>query len=128
MKARRDPRRVFGDKGENLAARFLEEKGLVVIERQYRSRSGEIDLICLDGEEIVFVEVKTRRTQMFGYPEESVTEQKIQHLLKTAQNFLQDPQWIDRPWRIDVVAITSKKEAQPEIMHFPSIDIPERLW
>ena len=50
-----DPRRKFGDSGEELAAKFLEKKGFKVIARKYRTRSGEIDLVCLDGDEVVFV-------------------------------------------------------------------------
>ncbi|HBK35201.1 TPA: YraN family protein [Candidatus Uhrbacteria bacterium] len=123
-----DARKQFGNKGESLAASFLKEKGMRILTHQYRSPVGEIDLICLDGEELVFVEVKTRSSQVYGFPEESITPKKIQHLLHVAQHYLQQTSVKQLSWRIDVIAISYSKELSPEIMHFPAIDIPEQLW
>lgn len=123
-----DARKQFGDKGESLAASFLKEKGMRILAHQYRSPAGEIDLICLDGEELVFVEVKTRNSHVYGFPEESITLKKIQHLLRVAEQYLQQTYVKHVSWRIDVIAISYVKESFPEIMHFPAIDVPEQLW
>ena len=69
-----DPRRLFGNKAEKLAERYLKKKGYKILDRQFVTRYGEIDLVAREGDEIVFVEVKARRSTAFGYPEESVTE------------------------------------------------------
>ena len=63
----------FGDWGEEYARRFLEKKGYSIIEAKYRGKYGEVDIVAWDGDCLVFVEVKSRRTRAFGRPEESVT-------------------------------------------------------
>ncbi|MFA6522399.1 MAG: YraN family protein [Patescibacteria group bacterium] len=99
------PRRVFGDRGELLAERELRKKGLQILERQYQTKGGEIDLIAKDGNEIVFVEVKTRQTHTFGYPEEAVTNRKIRALMRAVEFYLREHHLEETPWRMDVVAI-----------------------
>jgi len=118
-----DPRKRFGDKGEALAAEYLCKKGMKVLSKQHKTPFGEIDLICLDGDEVVFVEVKSRKSRTFGYPEDSVTPEKIKHILASADHILQAKRWIDKPWRIDVIAI-EYKELNPHVSHFVGIDIP----
>src|SRR5690606_10776232 len=76
-----DQRRSLGRWGENLAANHLAAEGLTIIERNWRCRDGEIDLVARDGETFVFVEVKTRRGRDFGAPEEALTPRKAQKLL-----------------------------------------------
>jgi len=83
-----DLRRIFGNKAEDLTAKYLQNKGLKIIAKQYRSRFGEIDLIALDGSEVVFVEVKARKTSDFGFPEESVTASKIEKIIAVGDKFL----------------------------------------
>ncbi|NCS99970.1 YraN family protein [Candidatus Parcubacteria bacterium] len=104
-----DLRRIFGNKAEDLTAKYLQNKGLKIIAKQYRSRFGEIDLIALDGSEVVFVEVKARKTSDFGFPEESVTASKIEKIIAVGDKFLKEKNWLLKPWRIDVVAITFGK-------------------
>jgi putative endonuclease len=121
-----DERKIFGNRGEDLAAEALTAKGLRVIQRQYKNQFGEIDLICQDGDEIVFVEVKSRESDSYGYPEDAVTPNKIRHILMVSEGYLASlPQ--ERPWRIDVVAIEFAYEP-PRITHIEGIDIPERYW
>ncbi|MGH2412077.1 MAG: YraN family protein [Chloroflexota bacterium] len=97
-------RRKLGDMGEELAARYLVTHGYVVLARNYRCASGEIDLVCRAGETLVFVEVKTRRGGAYGIPEEAVTARKLARLADAGQHYLQGhPSEAD--WRIDVVAI-----------------------
>lgn len=123
-----DPRRSFGNTGEALAASFLQKKGWRVLDAQASSRGGEIDLVCLDGDIVVFVEVKTRRGSRYGYPEASVTPEKIRRILRAAHQYLTGRKWEARHWRLDVVAIRATEGESPEIIHFENIDIPERLW
>ena len=96
----------IGRWGEELAARFLEEKGYRIIQRNFRYDRGEIDIVALDGLEIVFVEVKARESDAFGPPEESVTPHKEEQLKKVAEGYLFERGIENQPCRFDVVAIT----------------------
>ncbi len=95
--------------GEELAARYLESSGCAILERRWRparTDTGEIDLIVREGDEIVFVEVKTRRSADFGPPEEAVTAGKRGQLRRTAAAYLQESGCgADVTFRIDVIAI-----------------------
>ena len=121
-----DARRIFGNAGENQAAQFLRDKGFQVIHQQYKSTYGEIDLICQDGNEIVFVEVKSRHSDLAD-PEDSVTHAKIGHIVRTAEAYLDEKKIGDVPWRIDVVAI-EYDHGTKSVTHIEDIDIPERFW
>lgn len=121
-----DPRRQFGNVGEGLAAEFLQSQGLTILASQYKKSFGEIDLIAQDGDEVVFVEVKARATQTFGHPEDSVTLQKINHIVRVAQSYLKE-QRIEGPWRIDVLAVEYHQDP-PKVTHLKNIDIPEIFW
>lgn len=115
----KNSRQTFGQWGETLAAGYLENKGYQIIERNYRTPYGEIDLIAQFEKSLVFVEVKTRSTDTYGLPEESITNQKREHLIAAAQAYLQKTSISDIDWRIDVIAIrTRKSETTPEIIHF----------
>lgn len=81
-------RSAAGKAGEDEAARFLERSGLRVIGRNFRSRRGEIDLIAVDGETLVFVEVKAWRTYGFEDLERSIDKRKVARLIETAKFFL----------------------------------------
>jgi putative endonuclease len=99
-------RKNLGDSGERLAAMFLEERGYKIIARNFRIRGGEIDLIAEDADGLAFVEVQTRRGDTSGAPEESLTPHKRQHLMTTAQEFLNThEEYANHAWRIDLVAI-----------------------
>ena len=95
----------LGKWGEGVAGRFLQEKGYVLLATNYRCRWGEVDIVAQDGEELVFVEVRTRRGVEFGTPEESVTAAKARKLIATAQEFLQEHDQVNAGWRIDLIAI-----------------------
>lgn len=120
-------RQELGRLGETLAAEYLQAKGYRILERNFRSSYGEIDLIACqmdagslrDGSVLVFVEVKTRSTNAYGYPEESVTPAKQAHLLQASQAYLQQHPEQFGDWRIDVIAIRTSRSAGPaEIKHF----------
>ncbi len=121
-----DPRRVFGNEGEDLAANYLKQKGYTILEKQYRCVFGEIDVICKMGEETIFVEVKSRNDDTFGYPEDSVTPMKRRHLLASAEEYLSTHHLLNKPWRVDVVSIEFQF-TPPRISHFEDIDIPEHF-
>ena len=93
-----------GTAAEDLALRYLEARGLALVTRNFRCRGGELDLILRDGGQLVFVEVRSRRSSQFGTPAESVTRTKQQRLLRAAAVYLQR-QRLDLPCRFDVVAI-----------------------
>jgi putative endonuclease len=95
----------LGRTGERLAAEALARRGYHILERNFRCRYGEIDLITEDGHELVFVEVKTRRGTAFGLPEEAVTLRKQRKLLEIATYYLDLHACADRAWRVDVVAV-----------------------
>jgi putative endonuclease len=99
-----DTRRQLGQWGERIAASHLEEKGYEIVERNWRVARGEIDLIVRGGQELVFVEVKTRRGNKMGSPEEGLTRQKAGKLLALAQEYLYQKD-LDVDWRIDLVAV-----------------------
>lgn len=96
----------FGKSGEAFAAKYLEKKGYRIIARNWRhGRSGEIDLVAIDGGEVVFVEVKTRRDARFGDPTAQITAFKQAQLRKLAWLFLSERKLLAKPYRIDVIGI-----------------------
>jgi putative endonuclease len=104
-----------GRKGEETAARYLLGQGYTILARNYRYRKAEIDLIVRKGNLLVFVEVKTRSRQDFGYPEEAVSARKIQLFLRTADEYIYRHQW-QHDLRFDIIAIQVQGEAY-EIHH-----------
>ncbi len=114
---------VTGKKGEDVAAKFLtENKRMKILARNYRFDRAEIDIVALDGRELVFVEVKTRRNKNFGEPERAVTHGKLEQIKKAAENFIiENEAELDfDAVRIDVVAILLNKDS-PEIEHFENV-------
>ena len=95
-----------GSRFESLARNYLKRKGLRVIERNFRFGHKEIDIIALDGETVVFVEVKGRTSRDFGLPGESVTRGKMRHLIKAAESYLARRKMTNRPCRFDVICVT----------------------
>ncbi|GMR15757.1 MAG: YraN family protein [Gammaproteobacteria bacterium] len=99
--------REQGEYTENLACQFLEDKGFKLIERNFHCRLGEIDLIMQDNNNLVFVEVRYRRSNNFGSGAESITYNKQSKLIKTASLYLQQHAKLNKyPSRFDVVSIT----------------------
>ena len=95
----------LGTWGEGVAGRFLQDKGYRILTTNYRCRHGEVDIVARDGEELVFVEVRTRRGGSFGAPEESLSKAKIRRLLNTCQEYVQNTASEDAEWRVDLVSI-----------------------
>lgn len=101
----RDYRRKLGQRGEQLAVAHLERQGYVILERNWRCPAGELDIVAREGETLAFVEVRTRRGERFGSPEESLTPAKQSRLIELAQTYVQEKGLTDPSWRIDVVAV-----------------------
>ena len=91
--------------GESFAADHLKARGYEILVHNYRSQRGEIDLIAQEGNFIVFVEVKTRRSLKYGFPQHAVTKQKQRQISKVALAYLKTENKIDTPCRFDVIAI-----------------------
>jgi putative endonuclease len=102
---------IAGNAAEELAARYLQDAALVILERNYRCKLGEIDIIARDGETLVFVEVRLRRQRGFGEGFDTVDRRKQQKLIRTAKLFLQERKFFDQyPCRFDIVSIQSLTE------------------
>ena len=100
-----DAKKKLGALGEQLAVRELQARGLTIAQTNYRCAAGEMDVIARAGDEWVFVEVKTRRGDKFGAPEDAVNHRKQQKLIEVAETYLQEHGLHDAQWRIDLVAI-----------------------
>jgi len=112
-------RRLFGDRGENAAARFLKKQGYRILARQSRSRIGELDLITRDSDgTIVFVEVKTRSSHAAGHPAEAVNFEKQKQITRAALAWLKQNRLLEHRARFDVIAITWRAGENPLIEHF----------
>lgn len=102
---------AWGKRGEDLAHRYLQAQGCIVIGRNYRTRGGtaEVDLIAREGDTIVFVEVKTRATDLFGAPEEAVDYDKRQKIIRAAAEFLFRSEYDPERIRFDIITVLFEK-------------------
>jgi len=113
--------KVTGNKGEELAAGYLSKKGYKIIERNFRTRFGEIDIVCWDGETLVFVEVKTKIGHDFGEPEEMVNKGKLAQVKRMGEVYLLD-KCLDVACRVDVVAVVLESDGSVErIEHYQAV-------
>ncbi|BDQ37564.1 UPF0102 protein [Pseudodesulfovibrio nedwellii] len=99
------PSKRTGNLGESAAARYLETKGFRVLERNWRYRQWELDLICRDRDTIVFVEVKTRKANSMASPADGLTRKKQARLVKAASHYLTQNDLWDDPCRFDLAAV-----------------------
>lgn len=114
--------KVNGNKGEELACRFLKKQGYQILARNFLIRGGEIDIVARDGDELVFVEVKARYSHQYGLPEESITPWKLKSLQKSALFYIQKINWGTKPYRFDLVTVDyTDSPSQPEIKILPNI-------
>ncbi|UCE51582.1 MAG: YraN family protein [Desulfobacterales bacterium] len=103
-------RQIFGEKGESIAVRYLKKKGYKILEKNYRTKLGEIDIIAKDKDTIVFVEVKSRRSWQFGNPKGAVTPAKQRKISKVALYYLKTNDRSNAKARFDVVTITATRD------------------
>lgn len=108
---KQDPRIGTGQTGEDLAVGYLENKGYTIVERNYRLRIGEIDIIARDGEFLVFVEVKTRRSSRFGSPFDAVDFRKQQQVSRVALAFMTRHGCGEMAIRFDVIGVHLEKQS-----------------
>jgi len=116
-----NPKQTLGKVGEDIACQFLQNKGFTILQRNYRIRYGEIDIVCQKDGELIAVEVKTRSSSQFGIPEDAVTEKKILEVTKTFTAYLLESKHSEVPARIDVIAIEIHPESQPTIRHLENV-------
>lgn len=109
--------RSVGDSGEDLACRHLEALGWEVVERNWRCREGELDVVARDAGVLVFCEVKTRRSLRFGAPVEAVTADKARRLRRLAWAWLAEHGQRGREFRIDVVGVHWPTGREPAVQH-----------
>ena len=103
----------FGRYGESLAEGFLKQKGYKIVDRNYRCKYGEIDLIAYDKKCLVFIEVKTRSSLAFSYPSEAITGLKKRKIIQTSLNYIKEKGLKDVNCRFDVISIVSSPQQLP---------------
>jgi len=113
---------ALGRRGEDIAQRFLQRSGMIVVDRNYRmaSGAGEVDLVAWDGDTLVFVEVKSRQTIEHGAPDRAIGPQKQSSLLRTAREYARQA---EVPWqkvRFDVVTVVFEA-TPPAVTHFRDV-------
>lgn len=120
-------KQFVGELGESLAAKALRRSGLKVLYRNYRApKGGEVDLVCREGQDLVFVEVKTRRSLDFGRPVDAVDAKKQVLLTKGALSWLRELNHPDVKFRFDVVEVLLEDDKPPQVTHLRNVfQMPE---
>ena len=112
----------LGKWGEEQASEFLKRNGYQIIERDWKSGRRDIDIIATDGNEVVFVEVKTRRNRFFGAPEEAVDYRKLQSLRQAINHYIKY-RHINSEIRFDIISVVGMIGGQPEIDHIKRVPL-----
>ena len=120
-----EQRKRLGQRGEDAAAAYLARSGMTVIERNWRCKSGEIDIIALDGDVVVLCEVKTRRGTAKGTPEESITPTKQRKYERLARAYIAHADLADVEVRFDVISIRVIAEDRALLRHLRAAFMPE---
>lgn len=120
MNDKNENKKTFGNEGEEIAAKYLTEKGFEIIERNYFVGHGEIDIVAIDPRDnyLVFVEVKTRNTMEFGDPAYAINKKKIRQLKKLAELYLAEKNIMEQDCRFDVVTVLMSELNNPQIEHY----------
>ncbi|HSZ24213.1 MAG TPA: YraN family protein [Cytophagaceae bacterium] len=100
---------TLGKEGERKAIEYLTRKGWVILAQNYRYKRGELDIIGLENEVLVFVEVKYRKSNRFGFPEDFVDDHKVKMIRTTATNYIEEKNWL-KDIRFDIISITDREE------------------
>ena len=109
--------------GEKLAAKYLTDNGFTILHQNWRHSHWEVDVIASLKDVLHFIEVKTRRTQKFGYPEDDVSKKKIQNLINASEEFI----FINPAWKLiqfDILSITLLKDKPAEYFFIEDVYIP----
>lgn len=102
-------RHETGKIGENISVRYLQQIGYTIIERNFECKQGEIDIIARDKDELVFIEVKTRSSALYGLPKEAVDKTKMKHIYQSAEYYVYAKHLENKPIRIDVIEVYKKQ-------------------
>ena len=113
-------RQLKGQAGENAAAAWLERSGMQVVARNWRSGSYELDIVCRDGDELVFVEVRMRGAGSLASPEESMTPAKCRNVIRAARAYLEASGAWDIPCRFDLVCVRGAG-ANPQLDYYRNV-------
>jgi putative endonuclease len=114
-------RKDLGRWGETYACDYLQKKGYQLISKNYYSRYGEIDLIMRVEDTLVAVEVKTRRSNEFGYGEDSITNKKLKTIYMTMTSFLMEHPKLPENWQLDVVVVEPVRDLPTIIHHYENV-------
>ena len=117
MEKRKKSNYSLGKTGEEIALKHLKKKKYEIVQRNFRFFKGEIDIIALDKKELVFIEVKTRKSKVFGLPEEAVTKQKQQQIRRIAQGFIAKKNIQNTKCRFDVLSVLFTENGKFDINH-----------
>lgn len=112
---------AVGRYGEDVAARFVAAQGWTVLARNWRCADGELDIVALDGDELVAVEVKTRRSTAYGHPAEAVTYRKLARLRRLTARWLSEHDVRARSVRVDVVAVVVPRAGAAQVEHLVGV-------
>lgn len=104
-----------GNKAEAMAVKFLQKKGYEILDQNYTHGKGEIDIVCLKDNWLIFVEVRARSEVTHGFPEQTISKNKASLIIKTAESYIYQHNWHENV-RFDIIAITVGQNF--EIMHF----------
>jgi putative endonuclease len=116
-------RQQFARWGEETAQNYLKERGIRIVEKNYRTQSGEIDIIGFENDDLIFFEVKARSSIKFGYPEEAVSPKKIEKFEMVANEYLDNLSSNNLNWRIDTIAIIRNPHTQKyQIKWFKNVE------
>ena len=107
---------ISGRLGEDAACKYLKKKRYQILERNYHTRYGEIDIVAKKGDCVAFVEVKTRSATDYGMPSEAVTLSKQQKIIKTAQTYIQE-QDLDAVFSVDIIEVLLEKGKVASLNH-----------
>ena len=114
-------RKKLGAWGETYAAGYLEKLGYELLEKNYYTRYGEIDLIMKSGGQLIAVEVKTRKSKAYGIAEYSITQKKYQAMQAAMFVYFENHPELDPDWQLDVLIIETVDPGKPEIIHYQNV-------
>ncbi len=117
-------KRKFGNIGEDIAVKYLKKSGYLILDRNYSTKFGEIDIVAKINKEIVFVEVKSSSEGSNIFPESNLTTQKLNKFVKSAEVYLNKEISLLENWRFDLIAIVINKEKRKaSLKHFKNISL-----
>ncbi len=108
----------LGKKGETIAQEFYQNQGFIILDTNYRFEKNEIDIVAFNLQELVFIEVKTRSSQEWIFPEAAVNDEKQKRIKIAAQSYLYEKKMENCPCRFDVISIVFNPEGEYQLKQF----------